>query len=145
MVWNTTTPFRNQQISGPESPFFTIPGSFQEKTRKQGQEQTLLQQEEERVRPYHPEAVGLGKRSTQEPEVAVNHSRVSIPNKRNITPTQIKHNVITPETNLNSHTLWLQMSQYAAQTQKQFSELEASHERMKELTASMDKIVRILQ
>ncbi|MBW0508460.1 hypothetical protein O181_048175 [Austropuccinia psidii MF-1] len=26
-------PFRNQHISGQESPFFTIPGSFQEKTR----------------------------------------------------------------------------------------------------------------
>ncbi|MBW0492710.1 hypothetical protein O181_032425 [Austropuccinia psidii MF-1] len=33
------TPFRNQQISGQESPFFTIPGSFQEKTRIQGQKQ----------------------------------------------------------------------------------------------------------
>ncbi|MBW0472485.1 hypothetical protein O181_012200 [Austropuccinia psidii MF-1] len=29
------TPFRNQQISGQESPFFTIPGGFQEKTRIQ--------------------------------------------------------------------------------------------------------------
>ncbi|MBW0534895.1 hypothetical protein O181_074610 [Austropuccinia psidii MF-1] len=29
-------PFRNQQISGQESPFFTIPGSFQQKTRIQG-------------------------------------------------------------------------------------------------------------
>ncbi|MBW0501032.1 hypothetical protein O181_040747 [Austropuccinia psidii MF-1] len=29
-------PFRHQQISGQESPFFTIPGSFQEKTRIQG-------------------------------------------------------------------------------------------------------------
>ncbi|MBW0559404.1 hypothetical protein O181_099119 [Austropuccinia psidii MF-1] len=37
------------------------------------------------------------------------------------------------------------MSQYAEQTQKQFSELEASHERMKELTASMDKIFQTLQ
>ncbi|MBW0493944.1 hypothetical protein O181_033659 [Austropuccinia psidii MF-1] len=30
------TPFRNQQISGQESPLFTIPGSFQENTRIQG-------------------------------------------------------------------------------------------------------------
>ncbi|MBW0531422.1 hypothetical protein O181_071137 [Austropuccinia psidii MF-1] len=30
-------PFRNQQISGKESLLFTIPGSFQEKTRIQGQ------------------------------------------------------------------------------------------------------------
>ncbi|MBW0527722.1 hypothetical protein O181_067437 [Austropuccinia psidii MF-1] len=37
------------------------------------------------------------------------------------------------------------MSQYSEQTQKQFAELEASHERMKILTASMDKIVTNLQ
>ncbi|MBW0594235.1 hypothetical protein O181_133950 [Austropuccinia psidii MF-1] len=37
------------------------------------------------------------------------------------------------------------MSQYAKKTQKQFSDLEASHERMKKLTASMDKIVKTLQ
>ncbi|MBW0546501.1 hypothetical protein O181_086216 [Austropuccinia psidii MF-1] len=37
------------------------------------------------------------------------------------------------------------MSQYSEQTQKQFAELEASHERMKILTASMDKIVKNLQ
>ncbi|MBW0461017.1 hypothetical protein O181_000732 [Austropuccinia psidii MF-1] len=32
---NGFKPFRKQQISGQESPFFTIPGSFQEKTRIQ--------------------------------------------------------------------------------------------------------------
>ncbi|MBW0588355.1 hypothetical protein O181_128070 [Austropuccinia psidii MF-1] len=37
------------------------------------------------------------------------------------------------------------MSQYSEKTQKQFSELEASHERMKKLTAFMDKIVKTLQ
>ncbi|MBW0555954.1 hypothetical protein O181_095669 [Austropuccinia psidii MF-1] len=31
------TPFRIQQISGPESPLFTITGSFQDKTRIQAQ------------------------------------------------------------------------------------------------------------
>ncbi|MBW0567041.1 hypothetical protein O181_106756 [Austropuccinia psidii MF-1] len=139
------TPFRNQQISGQESPFFTVPGSFQEKTRKQGKEQNLLQPEEERVIPHDPEAVGLGKRSTQEPEVVVNHSRISSPINRNMTPTQLEHNVITPESNINSDTLWLQMSQYAEHTQRQFAELEASLERMKTLTASMDKIVKTLQ
>ncbi|MBW0522885.1 hypothetical protein O181_062600 [Austropuccinia psidii MF-1] len=139
------TPFRHQQINDQESPFFTIPGGFQEKTRKQGQEQNLLQPEEERVRPHDPEAVGLGKRSTQEPEVAVNHSRISSPINRNITPTQIEHNVITPESSLNSDALWLQMSQYAEHNQKQLAELEARHERMKKLTASMYKIVKTLQ
>ncbi|MBW0500508.1 hypothetical protein O181_040223 [Austropuccinia psidii MF-1] len=51
------TPFRNQQIRGQESPLLTIPGGFQEKTRKQGQNQDLLEPEEERVRPNDPEAV----------------------------------------------------------------------------------------
>ncbi|MBW0533721.1 hypothetical protein O181_073436 [Austropuccinia psidii MF-1] len=36
------TPVRNQKISGQESPFFTIPGRFQEKTRIQGQKQDLF-------------------------------------------------------------------------------------------------------
>ncbi|MBW0514352.1 hypothetical protein O181_054067 [Austropuccinia psidii MF-1] len=51
------TQFRNQQISGQQSPFFTIPGSFQEKTRIQGKKQDHLQPEEERFRPNDPEAV----------------------------------------------------------------------------------------
>ncbi|MBW0574906.1 hypothetical protein O181_114621 [Austropuccinia psidii MF-1] len=37
------------------------------------------------------------------------------------------------------------MSQFAEQTRKQFAEVEASHDRMKILTASMDKIVKNLQ
>ncbi|MBW0491015.1 hypothetical protein O181_030730 [Austropuccinia psidii MF-1] len=104
------TPFRNQQISGQQSPLFAIPGSFQEKTRIQGKKQDHLQPEEERVRPNDPEAVGFGQRSAQEPEVVVNNSRISSPINRNTTPTQVEHNVVTPESNLNSDALWLQMS-----------------------------------
>ncbi|MBW0490363.1 hypothetical protein O181_030078 [Austropuccinia psidii MF-1] len=115
------TPFRNQQISGQESPFFTIPGRFQEKTRIQGQKQDLFSPKAERVRPNVPETVGLGERSTQDPEVVVNSSRISSPLNRNITTTQIEHNTVLPESNLNSDVLWLQMSQYAEQTQKQFT------------------------
>ncbi|MBW0481978.1 hypothetical protein O181_021693 [Austropuccinia psidii MF-1] len=37
------------------------------------------------------------------------------------------------------------MSKFSEQTYKQFAELEASHERMKILTASMDKIFKNLQ
>ncbi|MBW0570992.1 hypothetical protein O181_110707 [Austropuccinia psidii MF-1] len=37
------------------------------------------------------------------------------------------------------------MSQYAEKTQKQLAELEASHGRMKELTASMNKVVKTVQ
>ncbi|MBW0471255.1 hypothetical protein O181_010970 [Austropuccinia psidii MF-1] len=50
------TPFRHQQTSG-ESPFFTIPGSFQEKTRIQRQKQYIFQPKAEIVRPNDPEAV----------------------------------------------------------------------------------------
>ncbi|MBW0564536.1 hypothetical protein O181_104251 [Austropuccinia psidii MF-1] len=139
------TPFRNQQISGQESPFFTIPGSCQDETRIKGQKQDHLQPEEERVRPNDPEAVGFGERSAQEPELVANNSRISSPINIIITPTQIEHNVVTPESNLNSDAVWLQMSQFAEKTQKQFAELQESHERMKKLTASMDKIVKTLQ
>ncbi|MBW0487438.1 hypothetical protein O181_027153 [Austropuccinia psidii MF-1] len=112
------TTFRNQQISGQGSPFLTIPGSFQDNTRMQRQKQDHLQPKEERVRHNDPEAVEFCERSAQEPEVAVHSSRISSPINKNITPTQIEHNVVTPESNLNSDSLWLQMSQYAEQTQK---------------------------
>ncbi|MBW0586470.1 hypothetical protein O181_126185 [Austropuccinia psidii MF-1] len=128
-----------------EPPLFTIPGYFQEKTRIHGQKQDHLQLEEERVRPNDPEAVVFGERSAQEPELAVHNSRISSFLNRNITPTQIEHNFVTPESNLNSNALWLQMCPYSEKTQKQFAELEESHKRMKILTASMDKIVENLQ
>ncbi|MBW0570557.1 hypothetical protein O181_110272 [Austropuccinia psidii MF-1] len=108
-------------------------GSFQEKTRIQGQKQDHLQPGEEKVRPNDAEAVGFGERSAQEPEVVVNNSRISHPINRKITPTQIEHNVVTPESNLNSDALWLQMLQYSEKTQKLFAELESSHEGMKRL------------
>ncbi|MBW0554563.1 hypothetical protein O181_094278 [Austropuccinia psidii MF-1] len=122
-----------------------IPGSFQEKTRIQGQKQDLFQPKAERVRPNDPEGVGFGERTTQEPEIVVHTSRISSPINRNITPTHIEHNFVTPESNLNSDSLWLQMSQFSEKTQKKFLELQASHVRMKILTASMEKIVKTLQ
>ncbi|MBW0483379.1 hypothetical protein O181_023094 [Austropuccinia psidii MF-1] len=118
---------------------------FQEKTRIQGKKQDHLQPKEERVRPNDPEAVAFGQRSAQEPEVGLHNSIISRPINRNITPTQIEHNVVTPESSLNSNSLWLKMSQFAEKTPKQSAEPEASHERMETLTASMDKIVKALQ
>ncbi|MBW0479386.1 hypothetical protein O181_019101 [Austropuccinia psidii MF-1] len=82
-------PFRNKYIGGQESPFFTIPGIFQEKARIQLQKQDHLYPEEERVRPSYPEAVGFGERSSQEPEVGLNNTGISSPINRNITPTHI--------------------------------------------------------
>ncbi|MBW0501874.1 hypothetical protein O181_041589 [Austropuccinia psidii MF-1] len=104
-----------------------------------------LQPKEERFRPNNPEAVGLGERITQEPEVVVHNSRISSPINRNNTLTDIEHNVFKPDSNLNIDALWLQMSQYAKHTQKQFSELKGSHERIKKLTASMDKVIKSFQ
>ncbi|MBW0480309.1 hypothetical protein O181_020024 [Austropuccinia psidii MF-1] len=80
------TPFRHQKISGQESPFFTIPGTFQEKTRIQGQNQHFFHPKAERIRPYDRESVGIGEKSTQEPDIVLNTSRISIPTNRNITP-----------------------------------------------------------
>ncbi|MBW0468999.1 hypothetical protein O181_008714 [Austropuccinia psidii MF-1] len=96
------TKFRHQQISGQESPFFKIPGSFQEKTRIQGQKQHISQPKAERFRSNDQEAVGLGERSTQGPQIVVNTSRISSPNNRNINPTQNEHSVFTPKSNLKS-------------------------------------------
>ncbi|MBW0464667.1 hypothetical protein O181_004382 [Austropuccinia psidii MF-1] len=107
------TPFRHQQISGQESPFSTIPGSFQQKTRIPGKKQDIFQTKAERVRPNDPEAVGLGEGSMQVPEIVLNTSRVTSPNNENITPTQNEHSVFTPESHLNSNALWLQMSQFS--------------------------------
>ncbi|MBW0557296.1 hypothetical protein O181_097011, partial [Austropuccinia psidii MF-1] len=144
-ISSVLTPFRHQQISDQESPFITIQGSFQEKRRIQGQEQDIFQPQEERVRPNDSEAVGLGERSTQEPEIVVNTSRISSPNNRYTTPTQHEHSLSTPESNLNSYTLWFKMSQFTEKTQKKFSELQGIHVRMKTLTASMNKNVKTLQ
>ncbi|MBW0562059.1 hypothetical protein O181_101774 [Austropuccinia psidii MF-1] len=77
--------------------------------------------------------------------MVVHTSRISSPINRNITPTQIEHSVNTAEGNVNSDALWLQMSQFSEKTQKWFAELQAIHQRMKKLTASMDKTVKSLQ
>ncbi|MBW0471244.1 hypothetical protein O181_010959 [Austropuccinia psidii MF-1] len=139
------TPFRQQQIGGQYSPFFTIPGSFQEETRIQREKQYLFQPQEERVRPNDPEAVGLGEKSTQEPEIVVNTSRFSTSLNRDITPTQNEHNVVTPESNLNSDQLWLQMSQFAVKTQEKFDELHRSNEKLKELTTLHEATIKAIQ
>ncbi|MBW0479829.1 hypothetical protein O181_019544 [Austropuccinia psidii MF-1] len=91
-----------------------------------GQVQDIFKPKKERVRTDDPEAVGLGERSEQEPEIVANNSGISSPKNRNITPTQNEHSVVTPDSNLNRDELWLKMSQ--------FSELQESHERMKTLT-----------
>ncbi|MBW0537667.1 hypothetical protein O181_077382 [Austropuccinia psidii MF-1] len=86
------------------------------------------QSQAEKVRTNDPEAVGLGERSAQEPEIVVHTSRITNPTNRNITPTQTEHNVVTPESNLKSDKLWLQMSQFAVQNQESLADFESSEE-----------------
>ncbi|MBW0462206.1 hypothetical protein O181_001921 [Austropuccinia psidii MF-1] len=157
--WNTTRKFRllevrenrimeNQATIQDQWPRATIlhnprrlPGEDKDTRAKKDH----LQPEEERVRPKDPEAVGFGERIAQEPEVVLMNSIISSPSNRNITPTQLEYNVVTPESNLKGYSLWFQMFQYVEKTQKQISELEESQDRMKILTAAMDKIVKNLQ
>ncbi|MBW0494833.1 hypothetical protein O181_034548 [Austropuccinia psidii MF-1] len=60
-------------------------------------------------------------------------------------PEAIEHNVDIPESNIKGDALWLHVSQFSEKTQEKFAELQESHERMKTLTASMEKIVKTLQ
>ncbi|MBW0509371.1 hypothetical protein O181_049086, partial [Austropuccinia psidii MF-1] len=78
-----------------------FPGEDKDKTEKK----YYLQQKEERFRSNDPEAVGFGEINAQKPEVAVHNSRISSTINRNITPTKIEHNFVTPESNLNSDAL----------------------------------------
>ncbi|MBW0567571.1 hypothetical protein O181_107286 [Austropuccinia psidii MF-1] len=87
--------FRHQKISDKESPFFTIPGNSQEKKRIKREKHDFFQPETERVRTNDPEAVGLGERNTQEPEIAINtFNRIRSHDNSNITPTQNKHSFL---------------------------------------------------
>ncbi|MBW0463894.1 hypothetical protein O181_003609 [Austropuccinia psidii MF-1] len=84
-----------------------------------GKEQDFFQPKAERVRPNDDEAVGLGERSKQEPEIVLNtFNRIRSPATRNIAPTHMKHSVVTPESNINSNELWLQMSQLQSKLKK---------------------------
>ncbi|MBW0481865.1 hypothetical protein O181_021580 [Austropuccinia psidii MF-1] len=119
--------------------------NFQEKTRVKREKQDLFQPQAERVRPNDAEAVGLGERSKQRPEIFVNTSRTSSPININIKPTQNEHNVVTPENHLNSDQLWLQMSPFAVKTKERFDELHRSNERLKELTTLHEATIKAIQ
>ncbi|MBW0585085.1 hypothetical protein O181_124800 [Austropuccinia psidii MF-1] len=118
------TTLRNKQISYQESPYFPIPGRIQKRKSIIGQEQEFFQPEEERVRYYDPELFGPDKRNTKKQQTVVNTSNeASSPIIRNDISTQIKHNVVTPESTISSNTLWLQSSQFVKKTKKEFQRL----------------------
>ncbi|MBW0491973.1 hypothetical protein O181_031688 [Austropuccinia psidii MF-1] len=64
-LYSGFTPFRKQNISVQQSPLFTIPGSFQEKTRIEREKQDFFDPQAEGLRPNDPEVVGIGERSKE--------------------------------------------------------------------------------
>ncbi|MBW0493585.1 hypothetical protein O181_033300 [Austropuccinia psidii MF-1] len=84
---------------------FTISGRIQERKSIIGKEQDFIQPEAERVRSYDPELVGPSKRSIKKQQTVVNTSNeASSPRIRNDISTQIKHNVLIPESTISSNT-----------------------------------------
>ncbi|MBW0468057.1 hypothetical protein O181_007772 [Austropuccinia psidii MF-1] len=123
------TPFRHQQ----------------ENTRIQGQNQDLFQPKEERFRPKDPEAVGLGYRSKKKPQIVVNIFRISSPTNRMINPTQTEHNVVTPESNLNSDKLWLKISQFSVKTQESLNDFKRLSERLQRNAILQEATIKVIQ
>ncbi|MBW0466144.1 hypothetical protein O181_005859 [Austropuccinia psidii MF-1] len=140
------TPLRHQKFSEQESPYFPIPGTIQERKRTVGQEQDFFQPEAEIVRSYGPELVGPSKRSIQKQQTVVNISNEARnPRISNDISTQIKHNVVIPESTISSNTLWLQFSQFVRQTQKELERLNENISRLQEVNTLQTKAIHTLQ
>ncbi|MBW0580103.1 hypothetical protein O181_119818 [Austropuccinia psidii MF-1] len=139
-------PLRHQQISDQESPYFPIQDIIQERKRIIRQEQDFFQQVAERVRSYDPEIVGPVARSTKKQQTAVNTSNSArSPMIRNDISTQMKHNIVIPESTISSNNLWLQFSQFVEQTQKEFEKLHKSNSRLQEVYTLQTKTIHTLQ
>ncbi|MBW0586948.1 hypothetical protein O181_126663 [Austropuccinia psidii MF-1] len=140
------TPLRHQQISDQESPYFPIQDRIQERKRIIGEEQDFFQPEAERVKSYDPEIFGPVARSKKKQQTVVNTSNAaSSPMIRNDISTQMKHNVVIPDSTISSNTLWLQFSQFIEQTQKEFERLHESISRLQEVYTLQTKTIHTLQ
>ncbi|MBW0521651.1 hypothetical protein O181_061366 [Austropuccinia psidii MF-1] len=139
-------PLRQQQISDQESAYFPIQDRIQERKRIIGQEQDFFQPEAERVRSYNPEIVGPVARSTKKQKTVVNTSiAASSPMIRNDISTQMKHNVVIPESTISSNTLCLQFSQFVEEIQKEIERLHESISRLQEVYTLQTKTIHTLQ
>ncbi|MBW0551516.1 hypothetical protein O181_091231 [Austropuccinia psidii MF-1] len=113
------TTLRHQQISDQESPYFPSQDRIQERKKIIGKEQDFFQPEAERVRSYDPEISGPAARSTKKQQTVLNTSNeASSPKIRNDISTQMKNNVVIPESTISSNTLWLQFSQFVEKKSK---------------------------
>ncbi|MBW0578324.1 hypothetical protein O181_118039 [Austropuccinia psidii MF-1] len=139
-------PLRHQHISDQESPYFPIQDRIQERKRIIGKEQDFFQPEAERVRSYDPEIVGPVARSTKKQQTVVNTSNAaSSPMITNDISTQMKHNVVIPESTISSNNLWLQLSKFVEQTQKEFERLHESISRLQEVHTLQTRTIHTLQ
>ncbi|MBW0516439.1 hypothetical protein O181_056154 [Austropuccinia psidii MF-1] len=140
------TPLRHQQISDQESPYFPTPDRIQERKRNIGKEKDFFQPEAERAGSYDPELAGPVARSTKKQQTDVNTSNAaSSPKIRNDISTQMKLNVVIPESTISSNTLWLQFLQFVEQTQKDFERLHKSISRFQEVYTLQTKTIHTLQ
>ncbi|MBW0491048.1 hypothetical protein O181_030763 [Austropuccinia psidii MF-1] len=139
-------PLRHQQISDKKSPYLPISGSIQERGRIIRKEQEFFQPEAERVGPYYKETFGPAERSTKKQQIVVNtfYEASSLRIKNNIS-TQMEHNSVTPEINLNSDQTWLKISQLVVKNQEKFYELHRSNLRLQELTILQEATVKAIQ
>ncbi|MBW0592544.1 hypothetical protein O181_132259 [Austropuccinia psidii MF-1] len=64
---------------------------------------------------------------------------------RNDISTQMKHNVVIPESTISSNTLLFQFSQFVEQTQKKFERLHESTSRLQEVYTLQTKTIHTLQ
>ncbi|MBW0568012.1 hypothetical protein O181_107727 [Austropuccinia psidii MF-1] len=123
------TSLRQKHIRNQESQFFPIPGIIPERDRIIGQEKYFFQTEKYKKQ-----------------QIAVNNSnRIRDPATKSITPTQMKYNVVTPESNLNSDQLWLQMSQLAVKNQEKFDEPHSRNVRLQEWKTLQEATVKAIQ
>ncbi|MBW0478016.1 hypothetical protein O181_017731 [Austropuccinia psidii MF-1] len=119
---------------------------IKERKRIIGKEQDFFQPKAERVRSYDPEIVGPVARSTKKQQTVVNTSNAaSSPMIRNDISTQMKHNVVIPESTISSNTLWLQFYQFVEQTQKEFERLHESISRLQEVYTLQAKSIHTLE
>ncbi|MBW0585339.1 hypothetical protein O181_125054 [Austropuccinia psidii MF-1] len=140
------TPLRNQQISDQESPYFPIQDRNQQRKRIIGQEQDCFQPEAERVRSYEPEIAGPVARSTKKQQTVVNTSNAArSPIIRNDISTQMKQNVVIPESTISSDTLFLQFSQLLEQTKKDFERPHESISRLQEVCTLQTRTIQTVQ
>ncbi|MBW0566929.1 hypothetical protein O181_106644 [Austropuccinia psidii MF-1] len=141
-----STPLRNQKISNQESPCFPIPDRIQERKRIIGLEKDFFQPEAGRVISYDPEIFGPVARSTKKQQTVVHTSNAaSSPKIRNYISTQIKNNIVIPESTISSNTLWLQFSQFEELAQKEFERLHESISRLQEVYTLQNKTLHTIQ